>query len=345
MAETAPVLVNHRPFEPNPILSLHSIDSSIIKPHDSIAVVDDVEIPTVDYFMLFSDDLDERSKALEYIGHVCKDFCFFYISYLGSEVSIQVDPYRLVNHGISDSVFEGVFKGISDFFNPTEIESRKQYEKKNPTDRIRWGLRSSPGENREYLKIIAHPQYHCPTKPAGFSESMEEYFKGLREVVQGLGKAVSKALGFEECYIEKAFKLGTGFDVSAMNLYPPNFISKGSIGVPDHTDPGFFVSLIQDVNGGLQVFSNYGNCINVNMPPNAIFINLGDHLEVQLYPLIVCYIFTYIFIMMFLLNINSLITNKYKLRQRCLCPNIDGSTDLLFLLLVNQSRHVDNVGD
>lgn len=125
---------------------------------------------------------------------------------------------------------------------------------------------------------------------------MEEYFKGLREVVQGLGKAVSKALGFEECYIEKAFKLGTGFDVSAMNLYPPNFRSKGSIGVPDHTDPGFFVSLIQDVNGGLQVFSNDGNCINVNMPPNAIFINLGDHLEVQLYPLIVCYIYLYLYL-------------------------------------------------
>lgn len=78
-------------------------------------------------------------------------------------------PYfQLVNHGISNGVFEGVFKGISDFFNPEEIEDRKQYEKKSPTDRIRWGLRSSPGENREYLKVIAHPQFHCPSKPAGF---------------------------------------------------------------------------------------------------------------------------------------------------------------------------------
>ena len=112
---------------------------------------------------------------------------------------------------------------------------------------------------------------------------MEEYFKRLRVIVHGLGKAVSKSMGFEECYIEKAFKLDSGFDMSAMNLYPPNFRSKGSIGVPNHTDPGFFVSLIQDVNGGLQILSHNGEWINVNMPPNAIFINLGDHLEVHIY--------------------------------------------------------------
>ena len=73
---------------------------------------------------------------------------------------------------MSDEVFESVFKGISEFFNPMEIEDRKQYEKKHPTDRIRWGLRSSLGENREYLKLIAHPEYHCPTKPAGFRYKM-----------------------------------------------------------------------------------------------------------------------------------------------------------------------------
>lgn len=115
------------------------------------------------------------------------------------------------------------------------------------------------------------------------SDAMNEYFKRLREVVHGLGQAVSKTLGMEEVFIEKAFKLESGFDVSAMNLYPPNFQSKGAVGVPDHTDPGFFVSLIQDVNGGLQVLSHSGKWINVNMPPNAIFINVGDQLEVYIY--------------------------------------------------------------
>ena len=116
-------------------------------------------------------------------------------------------------------------------------------------------------------------------------DAIGEYFERFHEVELGLSKAISKILGYEETYIEKEFKLDAGFDVSAMNLYPPSFQSKGSIGVPDHTDPGLFVSLIQDVNGGLQMLSHNGKWISVNIPRNAIFINLGDHLEVYLYTL------------------------------------------------------------
>ncbi|XP_048334694.1 2-oxoglutarate-dependent dioxygenase 21, chloroplastic isoform X2 [Ziziphus jujuba] len=45
---------------------------------------------------------------------------------------------------------------MSDFFDPEQVEDRRQNEKKHPTDRIRWGLRSYPGENREYLKILSN---------------------------------------------------------------------------------------------------------------------------------------------------------------------------------------------
>ncbi|MFQ6624247.1 hypothetical protein Gotur_004016 [Gossypium turneri] len=183
-------------------------------------------------------------------------------------------------NGVEQSVVEGALKGISDFFELTNLEERSEYLKKNPMDRIRWGLRSHAGENREYLKIVAHPEYHCPSKPASFRGAIGEYFKQMHEVELGLAKAISKILGYEETYIEKEFKLEAGFDVSAMNLYPPSFESKGSIGVPEHTDPGFFVSLIQDINGGLQMLTHKGNWVTVNIPRNAIFINLGDHLEI-----------------------------------------------------------------
>ena len=112
------------------------------------------------------------------------------------------------------------------------------------------------------------------------SEVLEEYFERFQDVKIGLARAISKILGFEECYIEKLFNLTSGFDVAAMNVYPPNFQSKGSIGVPSHTDPGFFVSLIQDVDGGLRVLSHKGKWINVHIPRNAFLIQIGDHLEV-----------------------------------------------------------------
>ncbi|KAK4273954.1 hypothetical protein QN277_017253 [Acacia crassicarpa] len=229
----------------------------------SAKLVDD-EIPTVDYCMLYSNDPDQESLAIEHLGQVCQDYGFFY----------------LVNHQIPEKLLDALFKGISEFFDPSTLEKRKVYSKKDPMDRIRWGQNYSSGENREYIKVIAHPQYHFPPNPSSFSDILDEYYKEMRKVVMGLAKAVSKTLGFEESYIEKAFNLKSGFDVSAMNLYPPNYVSKSRIGIPDHTDPGFIVTLVQDVNGGLQILSHKGYWINACIPRHAILIQLGDHLEI-----------------------------------------------------------------
>ncbi|PQQ05504.1 protein DMR6-LIKE OXYGENASE 1 [Prunus yedoensis var. nudiflora] len=227
----------------------------------------DDEIPTIDYSMLIcSNDPDQRLKALQYLAYVCEEYGFFY----------------LVNHGVPDSVIERALNGISDFFDLTE-EEKMDYEKKDSTDRIRWGLGFSPGDHeavkREYLKVLPHPMFQGPAKPAGFREALEDYYQRDREVIINLAKAVSKTLGFEENYLEKEFELETGADVSAMNVYPPGFKPNTQIGLPAHYDPGYLVSLVQNVNGGLQL--NYKQkWINVDMPSNALFINIGDHVEV-----------------------------------------------------------------
>lgn len=115
-----------------------------------------------------------------------------------------------------------------------------------------------------------------------YREALEDYYQRDREVIINLAKAVSKTLGFEENYLEKEFELETGADVSAMNVYPPGFKPNTQIGLPAHYDPGYLVSLVQNVNGGLQL--NYKQkWINVDMPSNALFINIGDHVEVHTY--------------------------------------------------------------
>jgi len=65
-----------------------------------------------------------------------------------------------------------------------------------------------------------------------------------------------------------------------MNLYPPNSGSNGAIGIDEHTDPGFVITLVQDVDGRLQMLSHQGKWNNVYIPHHAILIQLGDHLEV-----------------------------------------------------------------
>ncbi|WCJ43462.1 2-oxoglutarate (2OG) and Fe(II)-dependent oxygenase superfamily protein [Euphorbia peplus] len=224
----------------------------------------DEEIPTVDYLKLFCDDAAKRSSALECLTKACEQYGFFY----------------LVNHGVSEMAIEGVLKGIADFFDLTPQNDKIKYLKKNATDKIIWAKNSHAGENREYMKMVSHPQLHCPPYPLAFREVLEEYFKGLYDVKIGLGRAISKILGLEENYMEKMFKLETGFDVGAMNMYPPNHNSTSSIGFPPHTDPGFIISLIQDVSGGLQILSHNAKLINIYIPQNAFLIQLGDQLEV-----------------------------------------------------------------
>lgn len=79
--------------------------------------------------------------------------------------------FQLINHGLPASIIDKALKGVSEFFNLTE-EEKVEYEKKDPADRIRWGLGFSPGDHeavkREYLKVLPHPKFQGPDKPAGF---------------------------------------------------------------------------------------------------------------------------------------------------------------------------------
>lgn len=74
---------------------------------------------------------------------------------------------QLVNHTIPDEVLDSVLKGFADYVDPKTIDERKVYRKNGPSDKIRWDLNSSAGENREYLKVVAHPQFYAPSDSSG----------------------------------------------------------------------------------------------------------------------------------------------------------------------------------
>ncbi|KAL2318385.1 hypothetical protein Fmac_032261 [Flemingia macrophylla] len=171
--------------------------------HADLYPASDDEIPTVDYSLLFSEEPIHRFLALENLRQACQEYGFFY----------------LVNHKISDEVLDSVIKGFSGFCDPKTIDERKVYRKSGPSDKIRWDLNSSALENREYLKVVAHPQYHAPSNPSSLRKNLEEYHKAMRTIVVGLARAVSKTLGLEEDYIEKEFNLKSGFDILTNGEY------------------------------------------------------------------------------------------------------------------------------
>lgn len=112
------------------------------------------------------------------------------------------------------------------------------------------------------------------------SEVAREYCKSTREVTTELLKGISKGLGLEECYIEKKTNFDAGFQLFAVNLYPPCPQPELAIGIPAHTDHSLLTLLIENEIGGLQIQHN-GEWFNVNPVPNSFLVNTGDHLEVQ----------------------------------------------------------------
>ena len=114
------------------------------------------------------------------------------------------------------------------------------------------------------------------------SEVSLEYSQRIKKVVEELLKGISKSLGLEEWYIDKAMNMSSGLQVLVANWYPPCPQPEHAMGLPPHSDYGLLTVLTQNEVGGLQV-QHQGKWFNVNLIPNSLLVNIGDHLEVNSY--------------------------------------------------------------
>ncbi|KAF7113878.1 hypothetical protein RHSIM_RhsimUnG0105900 [Rhododendron simsii] len=223
--------------------------------------------PVIDFSLLTSDDPHKRSKTIQDLDRACQDWGFFMV----------------VNHGVSESLMKEVLEGCQEFFN-LPVEEKMEYAGRDIWQPIRFGTGVDVKVEkfffwRDFLKVIVHPQFHFPNKPKGFGEVAREYCKRTREVTTELLRGISKGLGLEECYIEKKTDFDAGFQLFAVNLYPPCPQPELAIGIPAHTDHSLLTLLIENEIGGLQIQHNE-EWFNVNPIPNSFLVNTGDHLEI-----------------------------------------------------------------
>lgn len=82
MANTAPPLLLQGSYKPTNTTnySKYSSFTATCPNNDTINGAVDDGIPTIDYFMLFSSDPNQRSLALKTLSHACEDYGFFYVS-------------------------------------------------------------------------------------------------------------------------------------------------------------------------------------------------------------------------------------------------------------------------
>ncbi|KAK4563910.1 hypothetical protein RGQ29_006121 [Quercus rubra] len=179
-------------------------------PNDQ-AVSEDPEdsIPIIDFSLLTSGTPDQRSQLIQELGQACKDWGFF----------------KLINHGVPESLMVAMIEGIRGFFNLAD-EEKREFEGKNLLDPISCGTSVNTSMEqvfywRDYLKVFVHPEFHFPNKPAGFSELSLEYCERARGLARELLKAISESLGLEPFYNEKVMNLDKGLQMLYSNFYPP----------------------------------------------------------------------------------------------------------------------------
>ncbi|OWM87734.1 protein DMR6-LIKE OXYGENASE 2-like [Punica granatum] len=224
-------------------------------------------IPVVDFSLLTSGTPDQRSRVVQDLGYACQEWGFFMV----------------INHGVDEGLTKRILQGCGEFFDLTE-EEKSEYEGRHVLDPIRCGTSFNASVEeiffwRDYLKVMVHPEFHSPNKPARFSEVLEEYTKAVRGVVRRLLGGISESLGLESCHLDRILDLESSLQILTANLYPPCPQPELAMGMPPHSDHGLLTMLIQNGIGGLQIHHK-GRWVKVNAVPGAFLVNTGDHMEI-----------------------------------------------------------------
>jgi len=120
-----------------------------------------------------------------------------------------------------------------------------------------------------------------------YRKVMKEFSLRLEKLAEELLDLLCENLGLEKGYLKKAFygSRGPTFGTKVAN-YPqcpnPELVK----GLRAHTDAGGIILLFQDDKvSGLQLLKD-GQWIDVPPMRHSIVVNLGDQLEVNLFPLL-----------------------------------------------------------
>ncbi|KAM0903995.1 hypothetical protein ACQ4PT_018312 [Festuca glaucescens] len=224
-------------------------------------------IPVVDLEVLANGDSDRRSEAIRHLGRACAEWGFFMV----------------INHGVPESLQGATMDACKELFSlPTEEKS--EYMDAGPMDPVRVGTGFNSAVDgakywRDYLKMFAHPELHCPAKPAYLREIAAEYATRTRGLMLDLTTAISESLGLDGGRIAEALNLEKCFQIIVGNHYPPAGPDVGAIGLPTHSDHGLLTLLFQNGVDGLQV-KHGGEWLLAKPVPGSFFVIAGDQLEI-----------------------------------------------------------------
>ncbi|XP_074281173.1 protein LATERAL BRANCHING OXIDOREDUCTASE 1-like [Silene latifolia] len=194
--------------------------------------------------------------------------------------------FQLVNHGVASSLLDQLQFVSKEFFS-LSFEEKRKYSRT-----VEWHegygcdivSEDQPIHWNDRLLLRIHPIEHrnlnlWPDIVPNFRETLDAYSIEIREVVKAMLKAIAKSLDLEENSFLSQFGEDGNF-FARFNFYPPCRDPDRVVGLKPHSDGSLITVLLQDKDvEGLQVLKN-DQWYKVPVIPNALFINVGDHLEI-----------------------------------------------------------------
>lgn len=239
-------------------------------------------IPIISISGLFSSLLEDRLQVAMQMKQACEDKGFFYIA----------------DHGVSKKLQQDVFEQSRQFFDLPADEKEKIHKKYSIANRGYEPLKNQTLEagtpadlkegfyaGREYAldsqavlnKRFNHGPNQWPEQFPEFESTMQRYQVELEVLAKYLMRGLALSLSLQEHYFDDFCQ--DSLVTLRLLHYPPQPANPepNEKGCGAHTDFGALTLLLQDQQGGLQVWDKHTESW-IDAPPieGTYVINLGD---------------------------------------------------------------------
>lgn len=246
-------------------------------------------VPVIDISDLRSDDVARRRAVGKEIDGACRDIGFF----------------QITGHGMPDELVQAVYDSAKQFF-ALPLEEKRRVAQPNPMtargytavgeqalgynddtstprdlhQKFDTGPHRTDPADPYYALDEAGPHFvpnQWPDTPAGMQQAWETYYEAADELSALLMRGFALGLDLpEDFFADKIDK-----DISMLRAihYPHQDAEPlpGQMRAGAHTDYGSLTIVRPEVApGGLQVFTQDGDWVDVPVIPGALVVNIGD---------------------------------------------------------------------
>ncbi|XP_051130452.1 1-aminocyclopropane-1-carboxylate oxidase homolog 1-like [Andrographis paniculata] len=226
-----------------------------------------IQVPVID-MADFQADAGRRRRIVDQVRTASETWGFF----------------KVVNHGIPQSVLDEVINGVRDF-HEQDLEKKKMYYTRDPNKALKiccnYDLFASKTAGWRDTLSVSFPGFdsdiHSHELFPSFSKSTLEYSKLVESLGNVLLGLLSEALGLETEHLER-MECSNGYRLHC-HYYPACPEPHLANGTAQHWDAGFLTILLQNqITSGLQV-QYEGQWIDIEPTPGCLVINIGDLLQ------------------------------------------------------------------